>query len=75
MIPIGGQVPKNTMNVEEALEAVKIMSPKKVIPCHYNCPALLSKKLNPANPDAFKNGVEKIGMECIIMKDGDEIIV
>ena len=75
MIPIGGQVPKNTMNVEEALGAVKMMSPKKVIPCHYNCPALLSKKLNPANPDAFKNGVEKMGMECIIMKDGDEILV
>ncbi|MBC8459319.1 MAG: MBL fold metallo-hydrolase [Deltaproteobacteria bacterium] len=75
MIPIGGQVPKNTMNVEEALGAVKMMSPKKVIPCHYNCPALLSKKLNPANPDAFKNGVEKMGIECIIMQYGDEIEV
>jgi L-ascorbate metabolism protein UlaG (beta-lactamase superfamily) len=51
------------------------MEPKKVIPGHYNCPALLSKKLNPANPDAFKSGVEKMGIECIIMKDGDEIIV
>ncbi|MFC1893655.1 MBL fold metallo-hydrolase [Chloroflexota bacterium] len=28
MIPIGGQMPKNTMNVEEALEAVKMMSTK-----------------------------------------------
>jgi L-ascorbate metabolism protein UlaG (beta-lactamase superfamily) len=75
MIPIGGTVVKNTMGEEEALEAVKIISPKKVIPCHYNCPALLSKKLNPANPDAFKSGVEKMGIECIIMKDGDEIII
>ncbi len=75
MIPIGGQVPKNTMNVEEALEAVKMMSPKKVIPTHYNCPALLSKQLNPANPDVFRSGVEKMGMECIVMKDGDEIEV
>jgi L-ascorbate metabolism protein UlaG (beta-lactamase superfamily) len=76
MIPIGGgEVVKNTMNVEEALEAVKLMSPKKVIPCHYNCGFLLSRKLNSANPDAFKNGVEKMGLECIIMKYGDEIFV
>ena len=75
MIPIGGQVVKNTMNVEEALEAVKMMSPKKVIPTHYNCGALLWRKLNSANPDAFKSGVEKLGIECTIMKDGDEILI
>jgi len=75
MIPIGGQVVKNTMGVEEALEAVKMISPKKVIPTHYNCGALLWRNLNSANPDAFKNGVEKMGIECIIMKDGDEILV
>ena len=75
MIPIGGQVPENTMNVEEALEAVKMMSPKKVIPTHYNCGALFWRKLNSANPDVFKSGVEKMGMECIIMKDGEEILV
>jgi len=75
MIPIGGKVVKNTMNVEEALEAVKMISPKKVIPTHYNCGALFWRKLNSANPDAFKSGVEKMGIECIIMKDGDEIIV
>jgi len=75
MIPIGGEVVKNTMGVEEALEAVKMISPKKVIPTHYNCGALLWRKLNSANPDAFKSGVEKMGIECIIMKDGDEIIV
>ena len=75
MIPIGGQETKNTMNVEEALEAVKMMSPKKVIPCHYNCGFLWSRKLNSANPDAFKYGVEKMGIECIIMQYGDEILV
>ena len=75
MIPIGGQVVKNTMGVEEALEAVKMISPKKVIPTHYNCGALLWRKLNSANPDAFKSGVEKMGIECIIMKDRDEILV
>jgi L-ascorbate metabolism protein UlaG (beta-lactamase superfamily) len=76
MIPIGGgQLYKNTMSVEEALEAVKMMSPKKVIPCHYNCGFLLSKKLNIANDEMFKNEVEKMGIECTIMKYGDEIFV
>jgi len=60
---------------EEALEAVKMISSRKVIPCHYNCGALLWRRLNSANPDAFKSGVEKMGMECIIMNDGDEILV
>ena len=37
MIPIGGKKIHNTMNEAEALEAVEMMSPKLVIPCHYNC--------------------------------------
>jgi L-ascorbate metabolism protein UlaG (beta-lactamase superfamily) len=75
MIPIGGRVVKNTMGEEEALEAVKLISPKKVIPCHYNCDALWIRKLNPADDEMFKREVEKMGIECIIMKDGDEILV
>jgi L-ascorbate metabolism protein UlaG (beta-lactamase superfamily) len=63
------------MNVEEALEAVKMMSPKKVIPCHYNCGFLLSRKLNSADDQLFKREVEKMGIECSIMKYGDEIII
>jgi hypothetical protein len=50
------------MNVEETLEAAKLMLPKKVISCRYNCGFLLSKELNSANSDAFKNGVEKMGI-------------
>jgi len=75
MIPIGGRKVHNTMDEEEALEAVKMMSPKMVIPCHYDCGALLSRKLNQADADMFKREVEKMGFECIIMKYGDEILV
>jgi L-ascorbate metabolism protein UlaG (beta-lactamase superfamily) len=75
MIPIGGRKVHNTMDEEEALEAVKMMSPKMVIPCHYDCGALLSRKLNEADVCMFKRGVEKMGLECIIMKYGDEIAV
>jgi len=38
MIPIGGKTVHNTMDVEEAIQAVSIMRPRRVIPCHYNCP-------------------------------------
>jgi len=75
MIPIGGRKAHNTMDEEEALEAVKMMSPKMVIPCHYDCGALLSRKLNQADAEMFKRGVEKMGIECNIMKYGDEILV
>ena len=75
MIPIGGKAVHNTMDEKEALQAIRIMKPKLVIPCHYNCPAFFSKKFNPADDEIFKREVEKMGIECIIMKDGDEIEV
>lgn len=54
MIPIGGRKVYNTMDEKEALKAVKMTSPKMVIPCHYDCGALLSRKLNQADSDMFK---------------------
>jgi len=75
IIPIGGRIIPNTMNEKEALQAVKIMKPKLVIPCHYNCPALFSKKYNPADDKMFRNEVEKMGIGCSIMRSGDKIEV
>ena len=75
MIPIGGRKVHNTMDEEEALEAVKMISPKMVIPCHYDCGALLSKKLGQADAGMFKREVEKMGLECILMKYGDETLI
>ncbi len=73
MIPIGGKTVHNTMDEKEAIQAVKIMQPKLVIPCHYNSPALFSKKYNPADDKMFKKEVEKMGIACHIMGNGDEI--
>jgi L-ascorbate metabolism protein UlaG (beta-lactamase superfamily) len=73
MIPIGGKVAHNTMDVAEALRAVKMMRPKLVIPCHYDCPGLFTKKLNPANASLFKEEVEKTGAKSIILQTGDSI--
>jgi len=73
MIPIGGKAIHNTMDIEEAVQAVRIMHPKLVIPCHYNCPAFFTKKYNPADDQVFKREVEKIGAKCTILNMGDSI--
>jgi L-ascorbate metabolism protein UlaG (beta-lactamase superfamily) len=73
MIPIGGRVARNTMNEDEALQAVKALEPKHVIPCHYNCPGLFSRTLNPADDERFKEGVEQLGIPCTIMRTGDVV--
>ncbi|MEA2075753.1 MAG: MBL fold metallo-hydrolase [Euryarchaeota archaeon] len=75
MIPIGGRVVKNTMDEKEALEAVRLMEPKKVIPCHYNGDFLWKRNINPADDQLFKREVEKMGIECTIMGYGAELIV
>jgi len=58
------------MDEDEALQAVKIIQPKLVIPCHYNCPAFFSKNYNPANSTKFKEDVIKIGIECSVLQAG-----
>ncbi|MCC2615011.1 MBL fold metallo-hydrolase [Aestuariibacter halophilus] len=76
MLPIGG--PGNntwTMDVYDALEAVKIIAPKKVIPCHYNVAFFWIKNIACADDQLFKREVEKLGIECSIMRYGDEIEV
>jgi L-ascorbate metabolism protein UlaG (beta-lactamase superfamily) len=73
MIPIGGKFSHNTMDEKEALQAVRIMRPKLVIPCHYNLPALFTKKYCPANDRMFKTEVEKTGAKCVILHNGESI--
>ena len=76
MLPIGGLGNNTwTMDVPDAVEAVKLISPKMVIPCHYNAPFLWIKNLNPADDQLFRSEVEKMGIRCSIMKYGDEIDV
>jgi len=74
MIPIGGRVVRNTMDEKEALEAVRLIEPKEVIPCHYNCDFLWKRKFNPADDEMFKREVERMGIVCHIMKYADKIV-
>ena len=73
MLPIGGRTIGNTMDEDEALEAVRIIQPGLVIPMHYNCPMLFSKHGNPADDKKFKRQVEYLGMECCILNKGESV--
>jgi len=73
MIPIGGRTIHNTMDVDEALQAIRNMRPKLVVPCHYNCPAFFTKTYNPADDGLFKREVEKTGSKCVILGMGESI--
>ncbi len=74
MLPIGGLGDNTwTMDVSDALEAVKLIAPKMVIPCHYNVPFLWIKNIAPADDQLFKREVEGLGIECHIMRRGSEI--
>ena len=72
MLPIGGKDVRNTMDEEEALQAVKTIRPRHVIPTHYNCPAFFTSRYNPADAMRFKREVERIGPACHVMDRGDE---
>ena len=73
MIPIGGKTVPNTMDEKDALEVVRLMRPKLVIPCHYNCPALFNKDFNPADDQWFKQEVEALGYNCSILRKGESL--
>lgn len=73
MIPIGGRAALNTMDEDEALEVVRMMKPALVLPCHYNCPGLFTKKYNPADDAYFKTEVEKLGSRCVILRNSDSV--
>jgi L-ascorbate metabolism protein UlaG (beta-lactamase superfamily) len=74
MLPIGGQGNNTwTMDVPDALEAVKIIAPARVIPCHFNVPFFWTKRVAPADGSLFKREVEKMGVQCHVMQYGEEI--
>ena len=73
MIPIGGREVRNTMNESEARDAVRLIEPKMVIPCHYKCDFLWRKNINPADDEMFKREVENMGISCHIMHYGQEV--
>ncbi|WP_456398448.1 metal-dependent hydrolase [Mesoaciditoga sp.] len=64
-LPIGGNF---VMDEKDAIRAVKFILPKKVVPIHYNTWDIIK-----ADVEYFKNEVEKIGVQCVVMKGGDTL--
>ena len=64
-VPIGGYY---TMNIDEAIEALKIIKPKLAIPMHYKTLPQIQ-----AEPKEFKTKAEKEGFKVKILKIGEEI--
>jgi L-ascorbate metabolism protein UlaG (beta-lactamase superfamily) len=73
MIPIGGREAHNTMDEKEALQAVTMMRPKLVIPCHYNCPAFFTKQYCAADETMFKHAVEETGTACAVLHENESV--
>ena len=64
LLPIGSNF---TMGPKDALEAVKLLKPKRVVPIHYNTFPPIKQ-----DPEAFKAAVERhTDTECIILNAGE----
>jgi L-ascorbate metabolism protein UlaG (beta-lactamase superfamily) len=76
MLPIGGLGQNTwTMDVDEALEAIKLIKPKRVIPCHYSVPLFWKRRFAVADDQRFKREAERLGAECTILKYGEAMTV
>ena len=66
LLPIGD---KFTMGIKEAVKAVELLQPKKVVPMHYSTFDVIKQ-----DPEEFKRAVEaKSDTQVIIMKPGESI--
>ena len=76
MLPIGGLGQDTwTMDVDDALQAVELIDPKLVIPCHYSVPFLWKRKFAIADDMKFRREVEALGKKCTILGAGDSATV
>ncbi|MDI3516934.1 MAG: hypothetical protein PWP37_798 [Thermotogota bacterium] len=64
-LPIGSNY---VMDIDDAVRAVEMIKPVKVVPMHYGTWPVIE-----ASPEVFKERVESLGVECIIMKPGDTL--
>lgn len=76
MLPIGG-FGRNTwtMDVDEALEAVRLIAPKHVIPCHYSVPLFWKRRFALADDQRFKREAEQLDVTCTILRSGEALMI
>lgn len=76
MLPIGGLGQNTwTMDVDDALQAVELIDPELVIPCHYSVPFLWNRRFAVADDVGFKREVEALGRKCSILGADDGVTV
>ena len=63
LLPIGGYY---TMGIDEAVQAAIWLGSKKIIPMHYNTFPPITTDVN-----EFKQKIEALGLECIVLKPGE----
>jgi L-ascorbate metabolism protein UlaG (beta-lactamase superfamily) len=74
MLPIGGLGHNTwTMDVDEALEAVQLIAPRMVVPCHYSVPLFWKRRFAVADAQRFKREAERLGAECTILQYGESL--
>lgn len=67
LLPIGDNF---TMGITDAVKAAELVSPKLVIPMHYNTFPVIK-----ADPNEFKKQVEAKGISCKVLEFGEEITI
>lgn len=76
MVPIGGLGEGAwTMDVDEAVEAARLISPRVVIPCHYNVPFLWKRRFAEADDQRFRREIEALGIKCVVLRGGESVTV
>lgn len=75
MLPIGGRVARNTMDEEAALDAVRLVEPRHVVPCHYDCAFAWRRRVNPADVATFARRVRELGSECHPLAREEELVL
>ena len=67
MLPIGDNF---TMGISDALYALQLVNPKKVVPMHYNTFPVIEVDVN-----EFTSGAKKMGYECIVLNPGESTVI
>ncbi|MCD6362899.1 MAG: metal-dependent hydrolase [Synergistetes bacterium] len=67
LLPIGGNF---TMDLEDALKALDLIKPKRVIPMHYDTWPLIK-----ADPEEFAKGAKERSVVPIVLKPGEETTI
>jgi L-ascorbate metabolism protein UlaG (beta-lactamase superfamily) len=65
LLPIGDNF---TMGIQDALYALKLINPKKVVPMHYNTFPIIAVDVT-----LFAQGAQEMNYECVVLNPGESL--